>query len=360
MLNFAPKTILVTFGGGARDEETFALEGQRNIPHLLNQLIPQGTFFTQVVNSGILGHFVATTSILTGVYESFNNFVAQPPPNATLFEYFRKGLRRPPHDAWVIAPSNGFERIGSSSSAAFGPAFGAGVILPKQLLHAALDHHGAASLPSSASSGVLLQNNLLQNNLLQDNFESPFYQAVPSPQQRERHLNTLDGLLRLSVQEFVQHARTLDSADELSLFIAKRLMENLAPSLLTLTLHDMDIAHSGAYSLYVDAIQRADRLCAELWQTIQTMPEYKDRTTLLILPDFGRDADDDPNGNGFQHHRTGGAMARTTWLLALGPGIQANATVDRRIESIDLVPTLGRKLGFATPGAHGRSIEEIL
>lgn len=46
----------------------------------------------------------------------------------------------------------------------------------------------------------------------------------------------------------------------------------------------MDIAHTGAYSLYVDAIQRADRLCAELWSAIQSDPEYKDRTTLYILP----------------------------------------------------------------------------
>jgi len=50
------KTVVVTFGGGARDEETFAPEGQGNIPHLMNELIPQATFFTQVVNRGILGH----------------------------------------------------------------------------------------------------------------------------------------------------------------------------------------------------------------------------------------------------------------------------------------------------------------
>ena len=68
-------------------------------------------------------------------------------------------------------------------------------------------------------------------------------------------------------------------------------MAQLAPSLLWITLHDIDIAHSGAYSLYLDGIQRSDRLCADIWSAIQTSPEYKDRTTLFILPDFGRDAD---------------------------------------------------------------------
>ena len=70
--NFAGgrKAVVVTFGGGARDDETFMPDGQENIPHLLNELLPQGTFFTQVVNSGILGHYVATASIVTGVYET--------------------------------------------------------------------------------------------------------------------------------------------------------------------------------------------------------------------------------------------------------------------------------------------------
>ena len=89
--------------GGARDEETFMPDGQENIPHLLNELIPQASFFTQVVNRGILGHYVATASLATGVYETFNNFAAVPPNNPTVFEYFRKDLNRPANDAWVVA-----------------------------------------------------------------------------------------------------------------------------------------------------------------------------------------------------------------------------------------------------------------
>ncbi len=68
------KVIVVTFGGGARDQETFAPEGQENIPHLLHELIPQSSFFTHVVNGGILGHYVATASVASGVFESLINF----------------------------------------------------------------------------------------------------------------------------------------------------------------------------------------------------------------------------------------------------------------------------------------------
>lgn len=130
------KVIVITFGGGARDQETFAPEGQENIPHLINELAPQSSFFTHVTNHGILGHYVATASLTTGVYETLNNFSAVPPDHPTVFEYFRKDLRRPASDTWVVAPSNGFNRLGESNSRLYGPGTGATVILPKHLLSA--------------------------------------------------------------------------------------------------------------------------------------------------------------------------------------------------------------------------------
>jgi hypothetical protein len=335
------KVVVVTFGGGARDEETFMPEGQENIPHLLNQLIPQSTFFTQVVNRGILGHYVATASLATGVYETFNNFAAVPPENPTVFEYFRRELKRPASDAWVVAPSNGFNRIGESDHRGYGRGLGAGVILPKRLLAAAL---------SSAGEGQY-------EHLLRDNYETPLY--TPELSGSEVELRQMAEILKLSVGDFTAHARSLASPDELSVYIARQLMRQLAPSLLWITLHDIDIAHSGAYSLYIEGIQRSDRLCAEIWNTIQSEPEYAGKTTLFILPDFGRDSDNDAGGNGFQHHRTGDALSRTTWMMVLGPGVRENVVVDRAIESVDLVPTLGSLIGFSAQLSQGKPIAEV-
>ncbi|MBV9082746.1 MAG: hypothetical protein JOZ62_08735 [Acidobacteriaceae bacterium] len=167
-------------------------------------------------------------------------------------------------------------------------------------------------------------------------------------------------ILKLSVSDFTAHAKTLTSPDELSVYIAKQLMRRLAPNLLWITLHDIDVAHSGAFSLYIEGIQRTDRLCAELWNTIQSEPEYTGKTNMFILPDFGRDSDGDAGGNGFQHHRTGDALSRTTWLMAVGPGIRENVVVDRRVESVDLVPTLGAKLGFSARLSQGKLLSEVV
>jgi arylsulfatase A-like enzyme len=125
-------------------------------------------------------------------------------------------------------------------------------------------------------------------------------------------------------------------------------------------MHDIDVAHTGAYSLYVDAIRRTDRLCAELWSAVQSDPEYAGNTTLFILPDFGRDSDYDAGGNGFQHHRTGDTASRTTWMMALGAGVRQGVVYDNPMQSIDLVPSLGAILGFSPAQAQGKLIRELL
>ncbi|HEX6802457.1 MAG TPA: hypothetical protein VF133_02170 [Terriglobales bacterium] len=335
------KVVVITFGGGARDQETFAPEGQGNVPNMLRDLIPRATFFTQVVNRGILGHYVATASLATGAYETINNFAALPPENPTVFEYYRKELKRPSSDAWVVAPSNGFNHIGESSYRSFGPGLGARVILPKHLLTAAMGG-GHADYA----------------HLLRDNYETPYF--TPELSGGDVELEQLENLLKLSVDNFKAHARTLSSPDELSVFIAKQLMRQVAPSLLWITMHDIDIAHAGTYSLYLEGIRRTDRLCSEMWKTIESEPEYAGKTTLLVLPDFGRDADTDAAGNGFQHHRTGDALSRTTWLIAMGPGIRESVVYDRAVDSLDLVPTIGSMMGFSASLAKGRPITEIV
>ena len=127
---------------------------------------------------------MATASLATGVYETINNFASLPPEHPTVFEYFRKDLRRPPSDAWVVAPSNGFNRIGESNNRSYGPGAGARVILPKHLLAAA----------SRGRSDY--------EHLLRDNYETPFY--APALQGGEFELQQLEDILKLSVDDLQQ------------------------------------------------------------------------------------------------------------------------------------------------------------
>jgi hypothetical protein len=340
------KAVIITFGGGARDDETFSLDGQQYIPNLLNTLAPQSCFFTQVINRGILGHYVATASIATGAYETFDNFVAQPPAHPTIFEYFRKDLRRPREDAWVIAPGNLFRQMGSSLDRHYGPDSGAELILPKQLLATAL---GTANAPELDA----------YPDLLRDNYEKPDVTGGGGETLNQQAIEQIVDHLHLDLADLRAQAATLRSPDELSVYMTRHVMRTFAPSLLFVTLHDIDVAHSGAFSLYLEGIRRTDRLCTEMWGEIQSNPEYKDKTTLFIMPDFGRDGDNDPGGNGFQHHRTGSPSARTTWMMALGPAVRQKTIVERPIESIDLAPTVSQVMGFDARQVEGKLIPEL-
>jgi hypothetical protein len=194
--------------------------------------------------------------------------------------------------------------------------------------------------------------------LLRDSYETPV--AAPPLGGNTFELEQMERILSLSVDDFKAHARTLSSPDELSVYLVRQLMKQLAPSLLWVTMHDIDIAHAGAYSLYIEGIRRTDRLCAELWNAVQNEPEYAGKTTMIILPDFGRDADEDSGGNGFQHHRTGDVLSRTTWMMALGPGVRQGVVSDRAVDSTDLVPTLGSMMGFSPTFSKGKPISELL
>jgi hypothetical protein len=170
--------------------------------------------------------------------------------------------------------------IGESNHRSYGQGTGARVILPKYSLKAAMSDRGAD-----------------YEHLLRDNYENPYY--TPGLGNREFELQQLEMILKVSVSEFKAHAKALSSPDELSLYIVRQLIRQVAPSFLWITIHDIDIAHAGAYSLYIEGIRRTDRLCAELWKLLESEPDYSGKTTLLILPDFGRGADEMPVGTAF-------------------------------------------------------------
>lgn len=79
-----------------------------------------------------------------------------------------------------------------------------------------------------------------------------------------------------------------------------------------------DWAHAQAYPAYLDAAHLADEYLSQIWELAQSMPQYKDRTTLIVLPDHGR-------GNGSDWHTHGFKVpeSRETWMAFLGPDTPA-------------------------------------
>jgi hypothetical protein len=89
------------------------------------------------------------------------------------------------------------------------------------------------------------------------------------------------------------------------------------PRVLYVMLGDTDEwAHERRYDLYLDAANRGDRFLKILWESIQTMPEYRGKTALLVATDHGRGAGED-----WTDHGRKVPAAERIWFGLLGPGL---------------------------------------
>ena len=346
------RVIVVTFGGGVRFEDTLAPQGWVNIPHLANEIVPQGLVYPRARYEGSTGHFNSTGALVTGCRQEVDAYGSEAPLTPTIFELLRKEHKLPPEEAWVIATNKSFSLMGGSKLRDFGDPYSANVILPKQLLLETIK----SAVSTDAGPGVEDRQALAERMMLalDEGYEGFGWRVFESG----RALGAdLKATLAKSLLDYFNDPSVPTSGDELTCFMTKEIMSRLAPSLLVVNFWDIDIAHYGAYSLYLEAIRRTDRLVSELWQHANALPEYKDRTTLMVVPELGRDGD--PSGNGFANHRSGDESCRRVWLVAIGAGVPKNAGTDRPIKTTDVAPTVARMLGFKMTDCEGAALPEL-
>ena len=347
------RVIVVTFGGGVRYEDTMAPQGWVNIPHLASELVPQGLVYPVARHEGLTGHFNSTGALVTGTRQNVDAYGSEAPVTATIFEQFRKEHALPPEEAWVIATNKSFGLMGGSKLRAFGDPYSANVLLPKQLLIKTIK----SAVSTNSGPGVEDRRALAERMMLalDEGYEGFGWRVFES----ERTLvPELRASLAKSLLDYFNDPAAPTSGDELTFFMTKEIMNRFAPSLLVVNFWDIDIAHYGAFSLYLDAVRRTDRLVHELWQHVQSLPAYRDRTTLMVVPEMGRDSD--VAGNGFANHRSGDESCRRVWLVALGAGVPKGAGTERPIRTMDVAPTVAQILGFKMVECEGRPLPELV
>ena len=65
--------------------------------------------------------------------------------------------------------------------------------------------------------------------------------------------------------------------------MTREVMRKFAPQLLVVAFSDVEAAHFGSYALHLSGIRTADRLAYQLWQEVETNPDYRGKTTMVIL-----------------------------------------------------------------------------
>lgn len=346
--------ILLVIIGGVRRAETFSREGIANIPHLFGDLLPHALFYPFARNEGVTAHFNAISSILTGNWQRVDDWGKLAPTTPTLFEQFRKERRVGASDTWVVASNKALTNlIGASSASGYGPSYGANVVFPKQLMLTAVVEalRGGRTANMADRSKVEAE---LESAMEGSNYEGLGWNVFDAADRLDPRVQSS---LKTAIANFV-HGGGPTSGDELTFFMTREIMRKFAPTILTVVFSDVEVAHFGSFALHLAGIRTVDRLAYELWQEVQANPAYRDKTTMVILPEFGRDPDGSST-NGFFNHRANEESTRDAWMMALGSAVERPQIIERPIRHIDLCPTFADLLGCRPVDAQGTMLKEF-
>jgi len=347
------RVVLVIFGG-VRRAETFSPEGLENIPHLSRDLLPNSVFYSDARNEGVTAHFNAISSILTGNWQRVDDWGKLAPTSPTMFEHFRRRLGAARTDTWVVASNKALtSQIGASSASDFGPAYGANVVFPKQLVIAAIVNAIRAGRTGNMGDRAKVETEL-ESMLESGNYEGLGWTVSDEADHLDPRVR---GMIEDAISTFVRSGGPT-SGDELTFLVSREVMRKFSPRLLVVILSDVEVAHFGAYALHVAGIRTGDRLAYQMWQEIESNPEYKGKTTLAVLPEFGRDPDGS-NTNGFCNHRADAESTRSTWMMVLGASVDKPQIIERPVRHVDLFPTMTELLGCPAMESQGGRLPEL-
>lgn len=146
------------------------------------------------------------------------------------------------------------------------------------------------------------------------------------------------------VQEESVEYKSSTRYDQLTFTTAKEYIKINLPRVVLLSLGETDdFAHQKRYDLYLQQANQVDRMIAELWHMIQTTPEYKNKTSILVTTDHGRGRKPDHwSGHGF--FISGSSQ---TWFTLMGPGIDplGELKVNKQIYQKQLAETIANLVG---------------
>ena len=163
----------------------------------------------------------------------------------------------------------------------------------------------------------------------------------------------------LNEMQRLSNKPTTERPDLLTYFAAREYVKAYKPKVLYLALGETDaFAHQGDYDQYLETAKAEDQMISELWTLIQSMPQYKDKTTLILTCDHGRGdkIKEQWIGHGPQIEDSG-----EIWIAAMGPDIKASgeAKNENRMHQAQLAATMSAILGYDFRPETHKAMEPI-
>ncbi len=377
-----PKVVLVQYGGCVRRRETIQEAGTTLSHFFFHNLLPQGTLYTRAENRLITGHAHGSLYLFSGRYHEYpeglfteKHFIPVAP---TLGELARKQLGLAEHEVVVVHNEQlDTEFLWASRDPDHGPRYRPGLLsiyrLRRRILEVDVQKTRAqveagrvhpdelAKVEQSLAEHLAKSYRTPDEAYLDDGPEirawcDRFLAHYEPPGQRTREDLAPKGYWE---SLYSLYDRLLPQGDPGWTLMALRALRELRPRILSVIYRDVDYVHWGLPYLYRKGIQNMDKGLWELAEYLDHDPYYRDNTYLVVVPEAGRDTSP-AKRLPFQHHSPDDPGAHEVFVYVRGPGVAAGRRIDRPVDLVDVLPTIGKLLGFTAPRSEGKLLEDLL
>jgi Metalloenzyme superfamily len=110
-------------------------------------------------------------------------------------------------------------------------------------------------------------------------------------------------------------------------------------------------AHAGKYRSYLDAGKQVDSWIKEIWDFVQSDPQYRNKTTLFITVDHGRG---DIKKEEWTSHNNKIADSHEIWFAVMGPDSPARGELktEMQLYQEQFAQTFARLMGYTYTATH--------
>ena len=351
------KLIVILFGGGTRSSESIDDPEHRYIQRLWSEMVPKGTLFTNMRVEHKVVHPNSTGSIMTGHWEYDDIDWTRPVAHPTIFEVCRKVRQTPDTSAWAFVYASILAKTAESFACGYGQKYAANVVEPPTIPRSTAEEIERRMLRAGSRGSADTQVEAAD--------------ACAELARSTSHVST-NGLRSERARAFLdsEFAKWKAGSGTTShdAFLAGRAiacMQTFAPDVVAVDFGEIDCAHYGSWSRYVDAIRRTDELTWRLWRATEQLDQYRGRTLMLILPDHGRELDR-PGRWGFVHHSNfytnedADEGCRRVWMLALGPGAKAGHRIEKPVPITAAAATGLEFLGIKASNRAEKSVWNLI
>ena len=159
----------------------------------------------------------------------------------------------------------------------------------------------------------------------------------------------------------VEHSKTLWSGVLLDTFVrygAFHAIDTIKPRALYVSYGETDDwAHEGHYERYLRSAHGFDRFLGDLWKRVQSLPQYRDKTSLVITADHGRG----PAPVAWKNHGREITDSAYLWMAVIGPDTRALGERHdiAMVRQSQVAATVAALLGEDFHGANPRSAPPV-